>query len=71
MVRVICHTQQKLLRRRQKKAHIMEVQLNGGSVADKVGTGAWNKSLTVVKEDDKMELPFERHENNIHGCYFV
>merc|ERR1712126_712223 len=26
----------KLLRRRQKKAHIMEVQLNGGSVADKV-----------------------------------
>merc|ERR1712126_263342 len=28
--------QMKLLRRRQKKAHIMEVQLNGGSVADKV-----------------------------------
>jgi len=36
VVRVICHTQQKLLRRRQKKAHIMEIQLNGGSVADKV-----------------------------------
>merc|ERR1711899_247550 len=35
-VRVIVHTQMKLLRRRQKKAHIMEVQLNGGSVADKV-----------------------------------
>merc|ERR1712130_724100 len=30
------HTQMKLLRRRQKKAHIMEVQLNGGSIADKV-----------------------------------
>merc|ERR1712227_804531 len=29
-------TQMKKLRRRQKKAHIMEVQLNGGSVADKV-----------------------------------
>merc|ERR1712218_532175 len=29
-------TQMKLLRRRQKKAHIMEVQLNGGSIADKV-----------------------------------
>merc|ERR1712142_1206058 len=29
-------TQMKILRRRQKKAHIMEVQLNGGSVADKV-----------------------------------
>merc|ERR1712212_1308084 len=28
--------QMKNLRRRQKKAHIMEVQLNGGSIADKV-----------------------------------
>merc|ERR1712066_433520 len=28
--------QMKILRRRQKKAHIMEVQLNGGSIADKV-----------------------------------
>merc|ERR1711913_159655 len=36
VVRVICHTQQQLLRRRQKKAHIMEIQLNGGSIADKV-----------------------------------
>merc|ERR1712044_53051 len=35
-IRVIVHTQMKILRRRQKKAHIMEVQLNGGSVADKV-----------------------------------
>ena len=33
---MICHTQQTLLKRRQKKAHIMEIQLNGGSVADKV-----------------------------------
>merc|ERR1711973_714434 len=36
VVRMICHTQQKLLKKRQKKAHIMEVQLNGGSIADKV-----------------------------------
>jgi len=40
VVRVICHTQQKLLRKRQKKAHIVEIQLNGGSSADKV---AWAK----------------------------
>ena len=33
---MICHTQQTLLKRRQKKAHIMEIQLNGGSIADKV-----------------------------------
>merc|ERR1719365_383658 len=36
VIRVIVHTQMKILRRRQKKAHIMEVQLNGGPVADKV-----------------------------------
>jgi len=36
VIRVICHTQQKLLRRRQKKAHIVEIQLNGGTIADKV-----------------------------------
>merc|ERR1712128_277869 len=35
-VRIIAHTQVKLLRKRIKKAHIMEIQLNGGSVADKV-----------------------------------
>merc|ERR1712168_1597533 len=35
-IRVIVHTQMKILRRRQKKAHIMEIQLNGGSIADKV-----------------------------------
>merc|ERR1712055_973573 len=36
VVRMIVHTQQKILRRRQKKAHIMEIQLNGGSIAEKV-----------------------------------
>merc|ERR1712114_28178 len=36
VVRMIVHTQQKILRRRQKKAHIMEVQVNGGSIPEKV-----------------------------------
>jgi len=36
VIRVIVHTQMKILHRRQKKAHIMEVQLNGGSIEDKV-----------------------------------
>jgi len=36
VVRVIVHTQMKLLKKRQKKAHIMEVQLNGGNIAAKV-----------------------------------
>ncbi|CAG0889694.1 unnamed protein product [Darwinula stevensoni] len=36
VIRVIAHTQMKLLRKRQKKAHIMEIQLNGGTVPQKV-----------------------------------
>ena len=36
VVRLIAHTQQKILRRRQKKAHIMEIQVNGGTIAEKV-----------------------------------
>lgn len=36
VVRVIAHTQMKLLKQRQKKAHIMEIQVNGGTIEDKV-----------------------------------
>merc|ERR1711934_1215894 len=36
VVRILAHSQTKLLRKRQKKAHLMEIQLNGGSIADKV-----------------------------------
>jgi len=36
VIRVIAHTQMKLMRKRQKKAHVMEVQLNGGTIPEKV-----------------------------------
>merc|ERR1712168_1695399 len=36
VIRVIVHTQQKLIGLKQKRAHIMEIQVNGGSIADKV-----------------------------------
>jgi large subunit ribosomal protein L3e len=36
VVRVIAHTQMKLMKHRNKKAHIMEIQVNGGTVAEKV-----------------------------------
>ena len=36
VIRVLVHTQTQLLGLKQKKANIMEVQINGGSVADKV-----------------------------------
>ncbi|TPP57629.1 Ribosomal protein L3 [Fasciola gigantica] len=36
VVRAIAHTQMRLMKHRQKKAHIMEIQVNGGTVAQKV-----------------------------------
>ncbi|KAF3700229.1 60S ribosomal protein L3-like [Channa argus] len=36
VIRVVVHSQMHLLPIKQKKAHIMEVQLNGGSISDKV-----------------------------------
>merc|ERR1712066_239056 len=36
VIRVSVHTQMKLLKKRHKKAHIMEVQVNGGNVPQKV-----------------------------------
>jgi len=39
VIRLICHTQTSKLNLRQKKAHIMEIQVNGGSVAQKVEYG--------------------------------
>jgi len=36
VVRVIAHTQIKLVGLRNKKAHVMEIQVNGGTVKDKV-----------------------------------
>ncbi|XP_063046769.1 large ribosomal subunit protein uL3-like [Engraulis encrasicolus] len=58
VIRVIVHTQVRLLPLRQKKAHLMEVQLNGGSVSDKVD---WAKErleqavpVTSVFSQDEM-----------------
>lgn len=36
VVRVIAHTQMKLMKFRQKKSHLMEIQINGGTVPEKV-----------------------------------
>merc|ERR1711941_215670 len=61
VIRVICHTQMKILRRRQKKAHIMEIQLNGGSVADKVSFARnhFEKEIPVTAvfaKDEMMDI---------------
>ena len=36
VIRIIAHTLMRLLPLRQKKAHLMEIQLNGGTVAEKL-----------------------------------
>ena len=36
VIRVLAHTQIKLLKLRQKKAHLIEIQVNGGDVAAKI-----------------------------------
>merc|ERR1719198_794798 len=36
IIRVIAHTQIKKVNLRQKKAHVMEIQVNGGDIAAKV-----------------------------------
>jgi large subunit ribosomal protein L3e len=48
-VRVLCCTQIEKLKFRQRKSHIMEIQLNGGSVKDKVdwAKGHFEKEISV------------------------
>ena len=50
VVRVLTHSQMKLLKLRQKKAHLLEVQVNGGSVADKVAyaKGLFEQQVAVT-----------------------
>eukprot|EP00163_Fabomonas_tropica_P018414 TRINITY_DN32723_c0_g1_i1.p1 TRINITY_DN32723_c0_g1~~TRINITY_DN32723_c0_g1_i1.p1 ORF type:complete len:398 (-),score=150.37 TRINITY_DN32723_c0_g1_i1:146-1339(-) len=49
VVRVIAHTQLRKLNLRQKKPHVMEIQVNGGSVEEKVdfGYGLFEKEVKV------------------------
>jgi len=57
VVRVIAHTQMRKLSLRQKKAHVIEIQVNGGSVADKV---AYAKSL--LEQKVAIDAVFETNE---------
>ncbi|KAK2753135.1 60S ribosomal protein L3 [Onygenales sp. PD_40] len=58
VVRVLAHTQIRKTPLKQKKAHLMEVQVNGGSIADKVdfAHGLFEKPIEVdsVFEQDEM-----------------
>jgi len=58
VVRLLVHTQIRKLNLRQKKAHLMEIQINGGTIADKVefGVGLFEKPIPVdsVFEENEM-----------------
>lgn len=58
VVRVIAHTQIRSVKLRQKKAHVMEIQVNGGSISDKVdyAFGLFEKTVPIkdVFSQDEM-----------------
>jgi large subunit ribosomal protein L3e len=58
VVRVLAHTQIRKTGLQQKKAHLMEIQVNGGSIADKVeyAQGLFEKPVEV-------STMFEQNEN--------
>lgn len=58
VIRVIIHTQVRRLSVGQKKAHVMEVQLNGGSVEDKV-----NWAYSHFEKEVPISAVFEQDEN--------
>jgi len=51
VVRIIAHTQMKIMKHRNKKAHIMEIQLNGGTIAEKVDWATERFEKTIPIED--------------------
>jgi len=58
VIRVIAHTQIGKIGLRQKKAHIMEVQVNGGSIADKV-----DYARGLFEKEVKIDDVFAKDEN--------
>ncbi|RGB42137.1 60S ribosomal protein L3 [Rhizophagus diaphanus] len=57
VVRVLVHTQIRKIKIRQKKAHLMEIQLNGGTIKDKVD---WARSH--FEKDVEISSVFEQDE---------
>jgi large subunit ribosomal protein L3e len=57
VVRVLAHTQIRLTPLKQKKAHLMEVQINGGSISDKVEFG-----YNLFEKPVSIDTIFEQNE---------
>jgi large subunit ribosomal protein L3e len=61
VVRVLAHTQIRKTPLKQKKAHLMEIQVNGGSIADKVefANGLFEKPFsidTLFEQDEVIDV---------------
>jgi large subunit ribosomal protein L3e len=58
VVRVLAHTDMKKIGLRQKKAHLMEIQVNGGTLAQKVdfGFGFFERTVNVSDVFNKDEM---------------
>jgi large subunit ribosomal protein L3e len=58
VVRVLAHTQVRKLKLRQKKAHLMEIQINGGTVEEKVNfaVNLFEKPVDIKSVFDENEM---------------
>jgi len=58
IIRVLAHTQVRKLKKRQKKAHLMEIQVNGGTIAEKVdfAKNLFEKPVDVKAVFDENEM---------------
>jgi len=57
VIRVIAHSQMSKLHLRQKKSHIMEIQVNGGTVEEKI-----NYALSLFEKETTVDQVFEQSE---------
>jgi len=69
VVRVVAHTQIKKVKLRQKKAHVMEIQINGGDVSAKVdfATGLFEKNVPISTVFQENEMLDTHAVNKGHG----
>jgi len=69
VIRVLAHTQIRKLKLRQKKAHLLEIQINGGTVAEKVahGKGLFESKVPVDSVFNPNEMIDVIGVNKGHG----
>jgi len=72
VIRVLCHTQVSKVKIGQKKAHIKEIQVNGGGVGDKVdfATGLFEQEVKIADvfaQDEMIDVVGASKGHGFHG----